>query len=60
MTSKMAARVLKYELGSPSYGDLKLEKGEKLQEDRLSIFKLGLWRTGFSDAAKNGTIFSRN
>ena len=25
MMSKMAARVLKYELGSPSYGDLKLE-----------------------------------
>ena len=26
MTSNMAARALKQELGSPSYGDLKLEK----------------------------------
>ena len=64
MTSKMAARVLQYKLGSPSYGDSKLEKLKKLQEeDRLAIFKPGLWQTGFSDAAKNGlngTIFSRN
>ena len=34
---------------------------KKLQEeDCLVIFKPGLWRTGFSDAAKNGTIFRRN
>ena len=36
-------------------------KSEKLQEeDRLAIFKPDLWRTGFSDVAKNGTIVSRN
>ena len=27
MINKMAVRVLTYELGSPSYGDLKLESG---------------------------------
>ena len=32
MMSKMAARVLKYELGSPSYGDLKLEKGKNFKK----------------------------
>ena len=36
-------------------------KVKKLQEeDRLAILKPGLWRTGFSDAAKNDTILSRN
>ena len=36
-------------------------KVKKLQgEDRLAIFKPGLWRTGFLHAAKNDTIFSRN
>ena len=47
MTNKMAARVLTYELGSPSYGDSKrkLEKDE--EDNRLAIFKPGLWRTGF-------------
>ena len=34
----------------------KAQKVKKLQEDRLAIFKPGLWRTGFSDAVKNGTI----
>ena len=47
MTSKMAARVLRYELGSPSYGNLKLEKEKLQEEDRLAIFKPGLWQTGF-------------
>ena len=41
MTSKMAARLLKYELGLQSYGDSKLKSEE---EDRLAIFKP---RTGF-------------
>ena len=44
MTSKMADRLLSYELESPSYGDLKFETHE---EDRLAIFKPGLWRMGF-------------
>ena len=47
MTSKMAARVLRYELGSLSYGNLKLEKEKLQEEDRLAIFKPGLWQTGF-------------
>ena len=33
-------------------------KSEKT--DCLANFKPGLWQTGFLDAAKNGTIFSRN
>ena len=36
----------------------KLEKDEK--DDSLAIFKPGLWWTGFSDVAKNGTISSSN
>ena len=36
-------------------------KSEKLQEEnRLAIFKPDLWQMGFSDAAKNDTIFGRN
>ena len=39
----------------------KVQKVKKLrEEDRLAIFKPGLRQTGFLDAAKNGTIFSRN
>ena len=39
----------------------KVRKVKKLQEeDRLAIFKPGLWQTGFLDAVKNGTIFSKN
>ena len=61
MTNKMAAKVLTYELGSPSYGDLKLENCKKDKENsRLVIFKPGLWRTGLLDAAMNGTISSSN
>ena len=56
MTNKMATRVLTYELGLPSYGNSKLEKLH--EEDGVAIFKPGLWRAGFSDTAKNGTIFS--
>ena len=32
MTNKMAARILTYELGLPSYGDPKLEKLIKLKK----------------------------
>ena len=32
MTSKMAARVLKKELGSPSYGDLKPKKWKNFKK----------------------------
>ena len=39
-------------------------KARKLQNNkensRLVIFKPGLWRTGFSGTAKNGTISSSN
>ena len=49
----MAARVLTYKLGLPSYA----QKVEKLQEVCLAMV-YGEWV--FSDAAKNGTIFSRN
>ena len=39
----------------------KARKVKKLQEeDCLAIFKPDLRRMGFSDVAKNGTIFSRN
>ena len=39
----------------------KARKMKKLQEeDCLTIFKPGLWQMSFLDAAKNGTIFSRN
>ena len=37
-----------------------LKSGRSHKEDRLAIFKPGLWQMGFLDAAKNGTIFSRN
>ena len=37
MTS--AAFNLQYELGLPSYGDLKLKSGKLHKEDRLAIFK---------------------
>ena len=57
MTNKMVARVLTYKLGSPSYGDLKLENWKKIKK---IVVKPGLWRTGFLDAAKNGTISSSN
>ena len=30
------------------------------KEDSLSFCKPALWRTGFLDAVKNGTIFSRD
>ena len=58
MTSKMTARVLKYELGSPSYGDIKLVK--KLhEEDRLATFKPGLWRTGLLGCGKEWYHFQQ-
>ena len=47
MTNKMAARVLTYELGSPSYGNSKLKLEKYKEDDRFAIFKPGLWRTGF-------------
>ena len=33
-------------------------KSEKLQEDRLAIFKLGLWRTGFFRMRRRMVPFS--
>ena len=60
MTNKMAAEVLTYELGSLSYAKLwgfkALTVDELEEDDRLAIFKPGLWRLGFLNAAKNGTI----
>jgi len=35
MTNKMVARVLTYELGSPSYGDLKLENWQLQSSSNL-------------------------
>ena len=53
-TFKIGARIAKL-------WRFKARKVEKLlEEDRLAIFKPSLWRRVFSDAAKNGTIFSRN
>ena len=57
MTSKMTARHLFYAPG-PSYGNSKGAKLKKVhEEDRLSFFKPGLWRAGFSNVAKNGNHF---
>ena len=58
MTNKMAARVLIYELGSPSYGDSKLEKLLKLKTIILGSLTLGYGEWVSLDVAKNGTIFS--
>ena len=49
MTNKMVGRVLTYELGSWSYGDLKL----KSRKNFKTIFKPGVWHAGFLNAAKN-------
>ena len=53
MTSKMVAKVLSYELGSPSHDNSKLEK---LEDQPSSSLVNG--KRVFSDAAKNGTTFS--
>ena len=50
MMSKMAARILTYELESPSYGDSKLEKRKKVKktivQQSLSLFYgKRIWRT---------------
>ena len=60
MMCKMAARVLKYKLGSSSYGNSKLEKCKSFKKTiiYIAIFKPGLWRMDFLDMAKNGTIIS--
>ena len=47
MTNKMAARVITYELGLPSYGDLQLKTGKDEEDDHVAIFKRGLCQTGF-------------
>ena len=61
MTNKMAARVLFYAQGLPSYGDSKGAK-LKIMAKKIVLPSLrlvyGYWV--FSDTAKNGTIFSRN
>ena len=55
MTSKIAARALKYKLESPSYGDSKLQKSKsfkkKIVKPSSSLF-YGEWV--FLDVAKNG------
>ena len=57
----MAARVLAYDLGSPSYGISKLDKWKnftKIVQQSLSL-QLVYGKLVFLDAAtKNGTIFS--
>ena len=57
MTNNMAARVLTYKLGSPSYGDSKLKMRKKCKK---KIVCLVYGERDFSDTAKNGTIFSSN
>ena len=61
MTNKMAARVLFYAQGSPSYDD---SKGAKLKimarKIILPSLRLVYGDLLFLDMAKNGTIFSRN
>ena len=52
MTNKMAARVLTYELGLPSYGDSKLEIKKKFKKQSLSLV---YGERDFSDTAKNGS-----
>ena len=37
---------------------IQVRKSEK--NSKRAIFKPGLWQTGFLDAVKDGTIFSRN
>ena len=60
MTSDMSAS-FKIGVKIAKLWRFKAQKVKKLQkEDRLTIFKPRLWQMGFSDAAKNGTIFSRN
>ena len=61
MPKKMAARVLTYELGSPSYGDSKLENWKKAKKTIVQqSLSLVYGKRVFSDAAKNGTIFCNN
>ena len=61
MVNKMAARVLTYELGSPSYDDLKLKKSIILKKTIIQQSLSLVYGEQVSlDAAKNGTIFSSN
>ena len=58
MTSKMAARLLKYELVLLSYGDLKLEKWKNFKKKIVQpSSSLVYGERVFSDVVKNGTIF---
>ena len=45
MTSKMAARILNYKLGSPSYGDSMLEKRKNFK--KKIVYPSSSLRTGF-------------
>ena len=57
----MAARVLTYELGLPSYGNSKLEKSMQFKKTIVKqSLSLVYGKQVFSDAVKNGTIFSSN
>ena len=47
MKSKMAARLLKWELVSPSYGDLKLEKWKNLRRRSFSHLQAWFMANGF-------------
>ena len=37
-----------------------IQRAHNNEEDRLSLFKAGLWRWAFSYSAMNDTIFSRS
>ena len=52
MTSKMAARLLNYELGSPSYGDSKFEKRKNFKKRSSSYLQAWFWLTGFFGCGK--------
>ena len=59
MMNKMAARVFTYELGSPSYSNLKLKKWF-MKTIISGILSMVCGKRAFSVAAKNGTILSSN
>ena len=59
MMNKMVARVFLH----PRITELwwiGVRNIENVDEDHFSFFKAGLWQAGFLNAAKNGTVFSRN
>ena len=61
MMDKMVARVLLYAQGLLSYGNLRCAKLKIITKKIvLPSLRLVYGNRFFSDAAKNGTIFSRN